>query len=518
MTTPEPTFADLGVSTGLADRLARDGIVSPFPIQAAVLPDAFNGRDILGRAPTGSGKTLAFGLPLVTDLVPAEKRRPTALVLSPTRELAEQIANDLRPLARVGNNDVVAIYGGVGYGGQRAKLDRGVEIVVACPGRLEDLIEKNALSLANVDRVVVDEADRMADMGFLPTVRRILAATKRDRQTMLFSATLEGPVSKLTKDFQHNPARHEIGSSEPDMAASTHLFWKIDRSDRVARSAQVVKKAGPTIVFCRTRRGADRVAKQFTTKGVSSAPIHGARSQNQRDRALSMFADGKVEALIATDVAARGIHVEGVAAVIHLDPPEDAATFVHRSGRTAGAGATGLVVSLVHSEAVKDTKRLQRDLGLDQGFDTVDLDAIAAMERPSRQATKSAPQHKAAQHKAPQHNAPQHRAAQHNEAKSKPPANKNPQATSKPKVSAKPERPLHIAEAPIDDESYSGKVRFFDARKGYGFITRDGDDDLFVHHTNISGDGFRKLEGGEDVVYQMKQGRKGPEACNVRAA
>ena len=491
MSSPLPTFADLGVSADLVERLARDGIESPFPIQAAVLPDALAGRDILGRAPTGSGKTLAFGLPLVTDLVPAEKRRPTALVLSPTRELAEQIASDLRPLARLGGNDVVAVYGGVGYGGQRAKLDRGCEIVVACPGRLEDLIEKRALTLENVDRVVVDEADRMADMGFLPTVRRILAATKRDRQTMLFSATLEGPVAKITKDFQRDPARHEIGSTEPDLAASTHLFWKIDRADRVARSAQVIKKAGPTIVFCRTRRGADRVAKQFDAKGVSSAPIHGARSQNQRDRALKMFTEGRVEALVATDVAARGIHVDGVAAVIHLDPPEDAATYVHRSGRTARAGATGLVVSMIHSEAVKDTRKLQRDLGLGDGFDTVDLDAITAGVPVT---TRSAP-------------------AKADVAERPERAPRTPKATKPAK-----KQDHQNASAPLSDESFTGTVRFFDARKGYGFITREDDDDLFVHHTSIDTDGFRKLEGGQDVAFQLKQGRKGIEACNVRAA
>ncbi|MEL7209621.1 MAG: DEAD/DEAH box helicase, partial [Actinomycetota bacterium] len=208
MSSPSPTFADLGVPADLTDRLAADGITQPFEIQAAVLPDALEGRDILGRAPTGSGKTLAFGLPLVTRLTTASKRRPTALVLSPTRELAEQIADDLRPLARIDGSDVVAVYGGVGYGGQRAKLDRGVEIVVACPGRLEDLLDKGALTLADVDQVVVDEADRMADMGFLPTVRRILALTRSDRQTMLFSATLDGAVAKLTKDFQVEPVRH----------------------------------------------------------------------------------------------------------------------------------------------------------------------------------------------------------------------------------------------------------------------------------------------------------------------
>ena len=504
MTAPTPTFADLGVPVALCDRLTRDGIESPFPIQAAVLPDALAGRDICGRAPTGSGKTLAFGLSLVTDLSVAEPRRPTALVLSPTRELAEQIATDIRPLARIDGADVVAVYGGVGYGGQRAKLDRGVEIVVACPGRLEDLLEKGALTLENVDRVVVDEADRMADMGFLPTVRRILSATRPDRQTMLFSATLEGPVSKLTRDYQKNPARHEVGSTEPDMEAATHLFWKVERPDRVRRSAAVVKKAGPTIVFCRTRRGADRVARQLDRAGVSSAPIHGARSQNQRDRALRSFADGQVSALVATDVAARGIHVDGVAAVVHFDPPEDASTYLHRSGRTARAGATGVVVSLVQAEALRDTSRLQADLGLAQRMDSIDLELVPGEIQGGRPPQTSAPRRPADKARPEKQRRERKRSARADR-----PARKGER--SSPSERTQPS-------AAVTESGQTGKVRFFDARKGYGFITREGRPDLFVHHSNIAGEGFRSLEGGQDVAFDLKDGRKGPEACNVQAA
>jgi superfamily II DNA/RNA helicase len=498
------TFADLGVPENLGDRLAREGITEPFPIQAAVLPDALAGRDVCGRAPTGSGKTLAFGLPLVTDLPVAEPRRPSALVLSPTRELAEQIADDLRPLARVDGADVVAVYGGVGYGGQRAKLDRGVEVVVACPGRLEDLIDRGALTLDAVDRVVVDEADRMADMGFLPAVRRILSATRPDRQTMLFSATLEGPVSKLTRDFQDRPVRHEVGSTEPDLEAATHLFWTVERPDRVARAAAVVKKAGSTIVFCRTRRGADRIARQLDRAGVSAAAIHGARSQNQRDRALRSFAAGQVSALVATDVAARGIHVDDVAAVVHLDPPEDAATYLHRSGRTARAGASGLVVSLVPAESARDTSRLQRDLGLPRGVDPVDLDQVGAGApvRPSS-SRSSAPDRP--------------RTRPRSAAAPRSPDSAGGRSAAKAKGStARSERRRSAARA--GDQAHTGKVRFFDARKGYGFITRKGQPDLFVHHTNIAGGGFRRLEGGQEVAFDLKEGRKGQEACNVAAA
>jgi superfamily II DNA/RNA helicase/cold shock CspA family protein len=498
MTAPSPTFADLGVAPPLAEQLARGGIDHPFPIQAAVLPDALAGRDICGRAPTGSGKTLAFGLPLVTDLSVGERRRPTALVLSPTRELAEQIAADLRPLARVGGADVVAIYGGVGYGGQKAKLDRGTEVVVACPGRLEDLLQQGALTLDRVDRVVVDEADRMADMGFLPAVRRILSAARPDRQTMLFSATLEGPVSKLTRDFQRDPARHEVGSTEPDMEASTHLFWKVERPDRVARAAAVVKKAGPTIVFCRTRRGADRVARQLERTGVSAAPIHGARSQNQRDRALKSFADGRVAALVATDVAARGIHVDGVAAVVHLDPPEDASTYLHRSGRTARAGASGVVVSLVPAELLKDTRAVQRALGLEPGMDAIDLDLVRIGEGMRNTGDQAAPP-------GPQADGPRSRSRTH------------PESGARGPRRAGPSRPGPVGPA-AGEQTLTGTVRFFDARKGYGFITREGQPDLFVHHSNVAGEGFRKLEGGQQVAFDLKDGRKGPEACNVQAA
>jgi superfamily II DNA/RNA helicase len=333
---------------------------------------------------------------------------------------------------------------------------------------------------------------------------------------MLFSATLEGPVSKLTRDYQENPARHEVGSTEPDMEAATHLFWKVERPDRVRRSVSVVKKAGSTIVFCRTRRGADRVARQLDRAGVAAAPIHGARSQNQRDRALRSFADGHVSALVATDVAARGIHVEGVGAVVHFDPPEDAATYLHRSGRTARAGATGVVVSLVHSEALRDTSKLQRDLGLSPGMATIDLELVPPQrERRHRPEPSEADRHsdgprsktatrerKPASKARPKHD--KRKDSQRNRATGRGTSSPRP-ATSEPSVV-------------ITESGKTGKVRFFDARKGYGFITREGQPDLFVHHSNIAGEGFRSLEGGQDVAFDLKDGRKGPEACNVQAA
>ena len=357
-----PTFAQLGVPESICRALKRNGIHKPFEIQAAVIADAMEGRDICGRAPTGSGKTLAFGIPLIANVGQARPRRPRALILSPTRELADQIASELRSIS--GPITVEALYGGVGYANQRKKLQRGVDILVACPGRLEDLIDQRAVSLHEVDQVVIDEADRMADMGFLPAVRRILDQTASQRQTVMFSATLDRDVAKLTRDYQHRPIAHEVGDATPDIKAADHRFWTVDKTERVGVCVDAVTHAGPTIVFCRTRHGSDRLARQLAQRGVKAAAIHGGHAQNRRTRTLKEFIDGRVEALIATDVAARGIHVDSVACVIHFDPPEDHKAYLHRSGRTARAGQTGLVVSLVQNGQHADAKKIQQQLGL----------------------------------------------------------------------------------------------------------------------------------------------------------
>jgi superfamily II DNA/RNA helicase len=395
MSTAPARFADLGVPSDLCARLDAAAIIEPFPIQSAVIPDALAGRDVAGRAPTGSGKTLAFGLPLVTRLRPAQRRRPTALVLAPTRELAEQITRELRPFVRQRRHDVVSVYGGVGYGPQRKALESGAELVVACPGRLEDLIKSGAVSLGDVNQVVIDEADRMADMGFLPAVRRILRLANDERQVLLFSATFDRAVSRLTSDTQRDPVIHEIGAQGPDMSTARHIFWRVDRTERAAATADAIKAMGSTIVFCRTRHGADRLTKQLDRLGVTATPIHGGRSQPQRDRALRAFARGEVRSLIATDVAARGVHVDGVAGVVHFDPPHDAATYVHRSGRTARAGATGLVVSLVEGSATHSALRLQREVGIDAAIGRVDVgalnDAPIPQQRVPAQANRPAP-------------------------------------------------------------------------------------------------------------------------------
>ena len=287
------TFAQLGVPSRITDALAGKGIVEPFPVQAAAIPDALAGRDVCGKAPTGSGKTFAFGLPILAKVEKARKGRPRALVLAPTRELAEQIKKELAPLARTVDRHVFAIYGGVGYGGQISAMRKGVDVLIACPGRLEDLIDQGIVDLSDVDLVVLDEADRMADMGFMPSVMRLLDQTSSRRQTLLFSATLDGDIAKLSKRYQNDPVRHEAASVETDALDAVHHFWLVQHHDRTQHTADLIEESGKSIVFTRTRRGADRLAKQLDKLGVRAVAMHGGRSQNQRQRALDAFSSGK---------------------------------------------------------------------------------------------------------------------------------------------------------------------------------------------------------------------------------
>ncbi|UDY34052.1 DEAD/DEAH box helicase [Dermatobacter hominis] len=381
------TFADLGVPAPMVASLAERGIDAPFPIQSLTLADTLAGRDVSGKAPTGSGKTLAFGIPLVMGCPRAEARRPRRLVLVPTRELATQVADELQLLAGRKGPRVAAFFGGVPIPRNQKALERGVDIAVACPGRLADLIQQRMVRLDDVEVVVLDEADRMADMGFLPQVRKLLDLCRDDRQTVLFSATLDGDIDVLVRNYQHDPVLHELEVPEEELPDLEHHFWSVDRTQRVATAAQVVDRMGPTVVFCRTKRGAERVAKQLTSAGVTAAAIHGDRSQNQRDRALEDFRAGRAAALVATDVAARGIHVDDVAAVIHFDPPEDPKDYVHRSGRTARAGARGVVVSLIIPEKASMVKGLQKALDLPRGLTAVDL---ASLGEPAPRADRPA--------------------------------------------------------------------------------------------------------------------------------
>ncbi len=335
------TFSDLGLPDKIVNALSKKGITEPFPVQAATIPDAMAGKDVCGKAPTGSGKTFAFGLPVIARVGVPNKNRPRALILAPTRELAEQIKDELAPIGALGKRRVFAVYGGVGYGPQLVALRNGLDVLVATPGRLEDLMEKGAIKLDEVEMVVVDEADRMADMGFLPAVKRILSETPETRQTLLFSATLDGDVAVLVRDFQKDPVRHEAGSIDPDTVEARHHFWLVDRDERTDHTAALIESTGRAIVFTRTRRGADRLSDRLGKTGTKASPIHGGLSQNARKRALQDFSSGRVKALIATDVAARGIHIDAVACVVHYDPPEDHKDYLHRSGRTARAGAAG---------------------------------------------------------------------------------------------------------------------------------------------------------------------------------
>jgi superfamily II DNA/RNA helicase len=356
-----PTFAALGVPARLCARLDELGIAEPFPVQAATIPDALAGRDVCGKAPTGSGKTIAFGLPLLARVGKARARRPRALVLVPTRELASQVQEQLQLLSAGSGLTVLAVYGGAGMQQQMKVLSRGAEVVVATPGRLKDLIDRGSLRLDEVDIVVVDEADRMADMGFLPEVKRLLDQVRADRQTLLFSATLDGDVDVLVKRYQRNPARHEAASME-EQGEVTHRFWSVSHGERVAVATTFVERVWPAIVFTRTKHGADRLAKQLKKAGVRAEAIHGDRSQSQRERALSAFGRGQVHVLVATDVAARGIHVDGVAGVLQYDAPATDKDYVHRSGRTGRAGAAGLVLTMTTPEKEKALRQLQRDL------------------------------------------------------------------------------------------------------------------------------------------------------------
>lgn len=358
------TFRDLGLKAEIVDALAAQGIDEPFPIQDATIADALAGRDVCGKAKTGSGKTLAFGLPALQTVGDARPGHPRALVLVPTRELAKQVVDVLSPLGKVLGVRVAAFYGGTSMERQIRNLRRRIEVVVATPGRLIDLLERAELDLDEVGILVIDEADRMADMGFLPEVRRILDETSPVRQTVLFSATLDGDVAVLQRKYQRaDSVTHEIASASDD-ASVEHHFEEMDTTRRAARAAEIVRTHGSTIVFTRTRRGAERLAKQLATSGVEAAAIHGGLSQSKRDRALAGFKSENVEALIATDVAARGIHVDAVACVVHFDPPVDSKTYLHRSGRTARAGATGVVVSFVARDQRSASRKLRKELGL----------------------------------------------------------------------------------------------------------------------------------------------------------
>ncbi|MFN2506019.1 MAG: DEAD/DEAH box helicase [Acidimicrobiales bacterium] len=359
------TFDALGVSPSLVAALAADGIVTPMPIQAGTIVDALAGRDVCGKAETGSGKTLAFGLPMIQRTTRAQPGRPRALILVPTRELANQVHDVLAPLAAAAGLRTGAVYGGAPMDRQIKDLRRGVDIVIATPGRLIDLGDRGSLSVADVQLLVLDEADRMVDMGFLPQVEWVLRRLG-DHQTLLFSATLGREVDHLVRNYAKDPVRFSVMSDQPTVHTMEHRFLKVHEMDKVKVAVAVSKGAGRTLVFVRTKRGADRLLRNLRLEGARAGVLHGGLTQGARQRALSQFRDGQVPLLVATDIAARGLDVDGIDVVIHYDPPEDHKAYLHRSGRTARAGEGGVAVSLLLWNQVVDAERLRRQLGIAQ--------------------------------------------------------------------------------------------------------------------------------------------------------
>ncbi|MFP3992344.1 DEAD/DEAH box helicase [Streptomyces sp. E11-3] len=365
--TPELTFADLGLPEGVVRKLNQNGVTSPFPIQAATIPDALAGKDILGRGRTGSGKTLSFGLPLLATLAGGhtEKKKPRGVILTPTRELAMQVADALQPYGDVLGLKMKVVCGGTSMGNQIYALERGVDVLVATPGRLRDIINRGACSLENTQIAVLDEADQMSDLGFLPEVTELLDQVPAGGQRMLFSATMENEISTLVKRYLNNPVTHEVDSAQGNVTTMTHHILIVKPRDKAPVTAAIAARKGRTIIFVRTQLGADRIAEQLREAGVRADALHGGMTQGARTRTLADFKDGYVNALVATDVAARGIHVDGIDLVLNVDPAGDHKDYLHRSGRTARAGRSGTVVSLSLPHQRRQIFRLMEDAGVD---------------------------------------------------------------------------------------------------------------------------------------------------------
>ena len=561
------SFAALGVPSNLVEHLKQRGITEAFPIQEAAIPDALAGRDVVGKAITGSGKTLAFGLPLMARLTKARPRKPVALILVPTRELAAQVQKELAQLTDDRGRRVISIYGGTSYNVARKALNFGVDVVVACPGRLEDMLEQGALDLSSVTTVVVDEADRMADMGFLPCVRRIVGATPRDRQVMLFSATMGPDVKSLVREFTDNAAVHDVVGDEAPNDVD-HYFWRVAREQRPQITAEIVEEYERALVFTRTKHGADRLSRQLEERGISAVPLHGDRTQAQRDRALRSVKNGQIRVLVATDVAARGLHIEDLPVVIHYDPPAQATDYLHRSGRTGRAGATGAVISLVGEDVIGQVKRLQRALGLESSIErredaeairlgAVD-DAVAAVRLDDRggkgRSERSTPREREHGPRGFERGARGDRSVsdrprpERNAEHARPARGFSDRPERAPRVersfAERAPRPERNDRAPRAERAFTDRaprtdrsstrntpyvkganaargseavVSFFNDAKGFGFASDDKGDDLFIHFSNIVGDGFKSLTQGQKITFEEANGPKGREARNVRA-
>jgi superfamily II DNA/RNA helicase len=469
------TFTDLGVSARVVGALERRGITHPFEIQALVIRDATAGRDVLAKSRTGSGKTLGFGIPLV-DRLDGSGGRPSALVLVPTRELAIQVSDEIGSIAAAGGLRITPVYGGAGLQAQARSASRS-DILVATPGRLQDLLDRRSVSLSSVRILVLDEADRMLDMGFQPQVDRILREVPERRQTMLFSATLDGLVGKLARQYTHDAVTHEVQSAKPTVDLAVHRFVGAEKHDRVDVLTSLLRReGGTTLVFVRTKRGADRLAKRLTKSGENAVAMHGDLSQGQRERALDRFSSGRAAVLVATDVAARGLDVDGITHVVNFDPPHDGDNYVHRVGRTARAGRSGLGTTLVMPDQEDEVGTWAARLGLEEEFSAGGLRTAAR-----RPATASA------------------RRRTRNRKSSN-------GALSARKIIGG--RCISMA---------TGTVKWFNDQKGYGFITpENGTKDLFVHHSSILADGYKSLAEGATVEFDERTGTKGPEATNVK--
>jgi superfamily II DNA/RNA helicase len=572
------SFADLGVPANLVERLRERGIAEAFPIQEAALPDALAGRDVVGKAVTGSGKTLAFGLPLMARITKARPRKPVGLVLVPTRELAAQVQKELANLTDDRGRRVICIYGGTSYSVARKALNFGVDVVVACPGRLEDMLEQGALDLSSVATVIVDEADRMADMGFLPCVRRIVGATPENRHVMLFSATMGPDVKSLVREFTHDAVIHDVVGEEAPSDVD-HFFWRVPRDQRPQFAADIVAEYDRAIFFTRTKHGADRLARQLEERGISAVPLHGDRTQAQRERALRSVKSGQVRVLVATDVAARGIHIDLMPVVVHYDPPAQATDYLHRSGRTGRAGATGAVISLVGEDVIGQVKRLQKALGITASIESPSdarairlgaVDDAVAAERLDDRGGKGRSERPAARERGPrsfERREPRERSSferpEHSSSdrpRSERPARPERALSERgarperafseraPRTernfsdrTARPERASRSERAPRSDRTFiertprperehhgasrsvpsrgAGReavVSFFNDSKGFGFASDDKGDDLFIHFSNIVGDGFKSLSQGQKITFEEANGPKGREARNVR--
>jgi superfamily II DNA/RNA helicase len=548
-------FADLGVPSNLVERLRLRGIIESFPIQEVAIPDALAGIDVVGKAATGSGKTLAFGLPLLARLGKARPRKPLALILVPTRELAAQVQKELAQLTDDRGRRIICIYGGTSYNVARKALNFGVDVVVACPGRLEDMLEQGALDLSSITTVVVDEADRMADMGFLPAVRRIVGATPTNRHVMLFSATMGPDVKSLVREFTNNAVIHDVVGEEAPSDVD-HYFWRVARDQRPQITADIVDQYERAIVFTRTKHGADRLTRQLGERGISAVALHGDRTQAQRERALRSVKAGQIQVLVATDVAARGIHIDLLPVVVHYDPPAQATDYLHRSGRTGRAGATGAVISLVGEDVTGQVKRLQKALGLSVSIESREdapairlgaVDDSVAAERLDERGGKSRNERpERAPRSFESRNDRPARAPRNVEGRESPRGDRGARTPRTPESRGerafaprsagnfergprtdrgvgertRPERRqeprFDRAEAPRGARGNEAVVSFFNDSKGFGFASDAKGDDLFIHFSSIVGDGFKSLAQGQKITFEEANGPKGREARNVR--